>query len=141
MANLNALIRLHKHELDERRRVLAAIYQELAVLEQQRRALQRSFEAEKEAACTTETMHYTFAAYAETVTKQILEIDRQEAAVQKRIEKAKENLMESFSELKKYEMTQEERDRLAEEERKFKDGQAMDAIGLENYRRSQADRS
>ncbi|HEX2751780.1 MAG TPA: hypothetical protein VHP34_01475 [Alphaproteobacteria bacterium] len=43
--------------------------------------------------------------------------------------------METFSELKKYEMTQEEHDRLEEEERRFKETQSMDAIGLEGFRR------
>jgi len=43
--------------------------------------------------------------------------------------------MESFSELKKYEMTQAERDRLEAEERALKESNEMDAIGLEGFRR------
>ena len=84
MADLNALIRLHKHELDEKRRALAAIYLELAALEKERRDLERAFEKEKEAARLTENMHYTFAAYAESVRKRTAEIERKEAEVQDR---------------------------------------------------------
>ena len=137
MADLHALIRLHKHELDEKQRILAAIYLELAALEKKRRDLQRAFEQEKETARTTGDMHYTFASYAESVRKQFDAIEQQESEVQERIEKAKESLMETFAELKKFQMTQDERDRLAEEERKFKESQTMDAIGLENFRRKQ----
>jgi flagellar export protein FliJ len=135
MADLHALIRLHKHELDEKQRVLAAIYLELAALERQRCDILRAFEQEKGTARAADEINYTFASYAESVRDRVAKLEQQEAEVQERVETAKESLMETFAELKKFQMTQDERDRLAEEERKFKESQAMDAIGLENYRR------
>lgn len=135
MADLSVLIRLHKHELDEKRRALAELYGALAQLEQRRRDLERSFEAEKEAVALTPDVHFTFAQYAETVRQQQQEMTEQEQELEKHIEKAKESLMETFSELKKYEMTQAERERLEEEERLVRENRAMDDIGLEGYRR------
>lgn len=135
MADLHALIRLHKHELDEKRRALAELYAALAELERRRRDLQRAFEAEKEAIRLTGDIHFTFAQYAKTVAQNFKEMDNAEAELEELVTKGKESLMETFSELKKYEMTQEERDRLEEEERLFRENQTLDAIGLENFRR------
>ncbi len=135
MADLHTLIRLHKHELDEKRRALAELYAALAELERRRRDLQRAFEAEKEAIRMTGDIHFTFAQYAETVAQNFKEMDNAEAELEELVTKGKESLMETFSELKKYEMTQEDRDKLEEEERLFRENQTMDAIGLENFRR------
>jgi flagellar protein FliJ len=139
MADLHALIRLHKHELDEKRRALAELYAALAELERRRRDLQRSFEAEKEAVRATGDIHFTFAQYAETVSQNFKEMDNAEAELEELVTKGKESLMETFSELKKYEMTQEERDRLEEEERLFRENQTLDAIGIEGFRRKSED--
>lgn len=135
MADLTVLIRLHKHELDEKRRVLGELYSAMAALERQRRELERSFELEKEAVASTGDIHFTFAGYVEKVKQQRKTLDAETVEMEKKIVSAKDSLMETFSELKKYEMTQEERDRLAEEERLIRESKEMDAIGLEGFRR------
>ncbi len=136
MADLSVLIRLHKHELDEKRRVLSGLYGDLALLEKQRVELERAFALEKAALEESAAdMHFTFASYAEGVRKKREQIIEAERALEKSIETAKDSLMETFGELKKYEMTQEERDRLEEEERRLKEGRMLDEIGLEGFRR------
>lgn len=135
MADLSVLIRLHKHELDEKRRALAELYGEMAELERRQRELERSFEAEKEAIKVAGDVHFTFAQYAETVRQQQKSLTEEEQELEKHIEKAKTSLLETFSELKKYEMTQEERERLENEERLFRENRMLDEIGLENFRR------
>lgn len=135
MADLSVLIRLHKHELDEKRRALAELYAVLAALERQRRDLERAFQAEKDAIAVTGDIHFTFADYAKAVSAKKAEIELAEADLLKKVEQAKESMMETFAELKKYEISQEERERLEAEERAFKEAQTMDAIGLEGFRR------
>lgn len=135
MADLAPLIRLHKHELDQKRQALAALYGDLALLEQSRRDLESAFEKEKQAIDRDGDIHFTFASYAENVRKRREEIESLERALEKKIEEAKESLMETFSELKKYEMTQAERERLEAEERRIREGKIMDEIGLEGFRR------
>ncbi|MDI1229338.1 MAG: flagellar FliJ family protein [bacterium] len=137
MADLSVLIRLHKHELDEKRRALGELHGQMAEMERRRRELERSFEAEKESIRLNGDVHFTFAQYAETVRMQQRQMIEDEQQLEKHIEKAKESLMETFSELKKYEMTQEERERLAAEEQSIKESREMDAIGLEGFRRKQ----
>lgn len=135
MADLSVLIRLHKHELDEKRIALGKLYTEMSLLERERRTLERLYEMEKEAVSASGDIHFTFAQYTEKVREQRKALDAAEEALEKQIEQAKDSLMETFSELKKYEMTQEERARLEEEERRFRESRAMDDIGIEGFRR------
>ncbi len=141
MADLSVLIRLHKHELDEKRRALGELHGQMAEMERRRRELERSFETEKESIRLNGDVHFTFAQYAETVRMQQRKMIEDEQQLEKHIEKAKESLMETFSELKKYEMTQEERERLEAEEQSIKESREMDAIGLEGFRRKQDEQS
>ena len=137
MADLTALIRLHKYELDEKRLALGKLYAELARLESARRGLEHAFAQEKAAVDATGDIHFTFAKYTEKVKLQRAELDRQETELQQKITSAKDSMMETFSELKKYEMTQAERDRLEKEEQLIRESREMDAIGLETFRRKE----
>lgn len=139
MADLKPLIRLHKHELDEKRRALAALYGDMAVLERERQALEAAFEKEKKAVAEAGDIHFTFAQYTETVRRKKQALNDLEAVLEKKIEQAKDAMMETFSELKKYEMTQAERERLEAEERRIREGKIMDEIGLEGFRRKEKD--
>jgi flagellar protein FliJ len=135
MADLSVLIRLHQHELDEKRRALAELYTAMADLERQQRDLEREFDMEKAAVAKANDVHFTFAQYAETVIKRREELNVAEAELEEHIQRAKFSLLETFSELKKFEMTQEERERIEEQERQFRETQELDAIGIESFRR------
>jgi hypothetical protein len=137
MADLSVLIRLHKHELDEKRRALAGLYAALSVRQKERAQLERDFQKEKEDIAKNGDVHFTFADYAEAVKEKRAALLRQERALEEQIEQARESLMGTFSELKKYEMTQQEREKLEEEERRFKEGLALDEIALEGFRRKE----
>ncbi len=141
MADLSSLIRLHKHELDEKRRALAELYAKLAELERERRELERTFEREMEAIKNGDNIHYTFAPYAEKMKQQQNNLDQRMVKLEKQVEAAKDDMMVTFGELKKYEMTQAERDRLAEEERMIKETRALDEIALQGYVRRSEDAS
>jgi flagellar export protein FliJ len=140
MADLSVLIRLHRHELDEKRRVLGELYSAMATLERQKRALDREFEVEKQAVTEGKgDVHFTFASFTERTAQRRKDIEKQEAEIEKQIERARDGLMETFAELKKYEMTQEERERIEEEERAFRESRELDAIGIEGFRRKSGD--
>ncbi len=135
MADLTALVRLHKHELDEKRRVLGELYSQLTLLERAQHDLERAFEREKEGLSGSSDIHFTFVNYVEKVGQQRQALNSRKAVLEDQIATAKDSMMETFSELKKYEMAQEERERLTEEERLVKESREMDAVGLENFRR------
>jgi flagellar FliJ protein len=140
MADLSVLIRLHKHELDGKRRALGELYTAMSILERERRTVERLYELEKQAVDASGDINFTFANYTEKVRQKRKEIDEAEAELEKQIEAAKESLMETFGEMKKYEMTQEERERIEEEERRFREAKELDDIGIEGFRRKEEDR-
>lgn len=135
MADLTVLIRLHKHDLDEKRLALGKLYEAQALIERERAELDLAFEREKEAAAHNNDIHFTFANYVEKVMKHRENLDERNAALEEQIQAAKDSLMETFSELKKYEMTQKERKRLEEEEQAVKESRELDEIGIEGHRR------
>ncbi len=137
MADLSTLIRLHKHELDEKRQALAVLYTAVEDVERRRRDLDRDFEREKELVRASGDVNFTFTGYAAKVKQRQEELDAQKAGLEKQIEAAKDSMMETFSELKKYEMTQAERDRLEAAERALKESKELDEIGLEGFRRKE----
>lgn len=139
MSDLSVLIRLHKHELDGKRRALGDLYTALSVLERERRTLERLYELEKQAVDASGDVHFTFIQYTDKVRKKREELDMAEQLLERQIEQAKDSLMETFGEMKKYEMTQEERERLEAEARAIREAKNMDDIGLESFRRRDED--
>lgn len=135
MADLSTLIRLHKHELDDKRQKLGQLYVSLEGVLHHRRILEETFAREKEMAKHSDAMQVTLTSYIDKVNRQRAEMDDIKIQLEKRIAEAKDSMMDTFSELKKYEMTQAERDRLAAEERALKESNMMDEIGLEGFRR------
>lgn len=133
--SLDSLIRLNRHELDEKRRVLSERYQALAQLARERAALDADFEREKKALAASGDIAFTFEPYARAVRERGLALDRQMAEAERNIEAAKQDLMVVFAELKKFEMSQEERRKLEEEERKLRETKIFDEIGLQMFRR------
>lgn len=137
MADLSALIRLHKYELDEKRRGLTVLYTQLGELERARQKLETEFAIEAAAVNMAAETSFTFSNYAERVSREKERIEAAAAELDAKIQIAKDSMMETFAELKKFEMTQAERDRLEAEERAFKESAMLDEIGLEGYRRRQ----
>lgn len=137
MADLHALIRLHKYEVDEKRREMSQLYEELAALNQQRLSKITEQITEQENASQSADVHFTMAGYLQKSKLEIEAIEQAMEAKEEEIEGAKETLMESFAELKKYEMTQAEREALEEHERKVKEMNELDEIALETYRRKE----
>ncbi len=134
--DLSTLIRLHKYELDEKKQALAEIYEELAVKNKEKQVIIEKMEFEKSMINNVGEVHFTLSGYIEKVSQQIKAIDAEAMEIEKRAEIAKDKMLDSFSELKKYEMTQAERDRIEEEKQKYKETLELDEIALEGFRRN-----
>ena len=157
MADLSSLIKLHKYELDEKQRILSELYGQQQLIERQKIELQNRLEAERKAIearekekqnnqntqdeADTETgiedLNFTLSGFIEKVKRDSAECDRQIKMLEQDIIVAKDELMTVFAELKKYEMTQAERDRLEAEEQKFRENQRFDEIALDIFRRGE----
>jgi flagellar export protein FliJ len=139
MSDLTALIRMHRHELDEKRRALAELYTTLSALERQRRALDQELAQETAAVDSSNDVQFTYAQYVDSVRRRRAAIDEGRAQLEQKIETAKDILIEAFAEVKKYEMAQAERERRESAARALRESQTLDEIGLELFRRQEKD--
>ncbi len=132
--DLHTLIRLNKWQVDEKRRALGELLQQLYVLENALKALGEELKREQQAAAQSpDEAGFLYGYYADAVIqrREILEeaIRQQEV----KVEEAQEELREAMGELKKYELVQEERDREAAKEEERKEQAVLDEIGLRKH--------
>ncbi len=140
MADLSSLIRLHKHELDEKQRQIGLMYDQLQKLEDHKTRILERREQELEAANKNpEMVSYTLAGFLDKSKHQEQEINSHIFQMNQKIELMRDDMLDSFAELKKYELTQDQRLKLEEQERKLKEGRMFDDISIDGYRRQQDD--
>ena len=140
MADLSSLIRLHKHELDEKQRQIGLMYDELQKLEDFRdKIIERREQEVRIANEQPETVTYTLSGYLEKSKAQEYEVNSHIFQMNQKIEALRDDMLDSFAELKKYELTQAERLRVEEQERKLKEGRMFDDIAIEGFRKQQDD--
>ncbi len=135
MKDLNGLIRLHKFRLDERRRGLQDLESlrvhfdtALAQLEAEVRAEIRTVEAAPE-------MAYAFADYAASARQRQRRLIDSIEESERQIEQARDAVNQAFQELKKYQITQANRERMAAQRAARLEQANLDEIGLITYRR------
>ncbi|MGQ0527403.1 MAG: hypothetical protein ACT4OY_05150 [Alphaproteobacteria bacterium] len=143
MADLNPLIRVRKHALEQKQKFLAELYRQAEELTGQKITLENQLDAERillKALDQVEMLSY-FGAYSEAVKGRIDDIIQDMQRLDKRIEMAREDVRESFANLKKIEITQERRE---DEEQKVLDKKESDMfndIGMDGHRRKKESES
>ncbi len=135
MAKLHGLIRLRDHELDEKRRILAELNDAVTSLENQKNAHLQSLEREKKLVEEDATAAQHIANFIDRTLKECDRIDQKIAILMVEVEKATDAVREAFLELKRLQVTQDQRDkkeakRLAKLERDI-----LDEIGLDQFQR------
>lgn len=137
MADLNPLIRVRKHTVEQKQKFLAELYRQADELQGQKESLLRQMQEERKAldAMNSIDMIAAFSNFAEAVKERISDIDEAMKKLETRIEIAREDMREAFAEFKKIEITQERRE--AEEFRAIEKKQAelLDEAAIEGYRR------
>lgn len=139
-ADLHPLIRVQKHALEQKQKFLAELYRHAEEYEGQKTTMLTTLDEEREKldGMDVEMLSY-FGPYEESVKSRVEEIDQALLTLNTRIDLAREDIRDAFAELKKIEITQEERE--AEEKRGVdkKQSAELDEIGLEVFRRKQND--
>ena len=136
MADLNPLIRVRKHVVEQKQKFLSDLYRQAEDLESQKTRL--SEELSTETSRMTEmgaSMLSYFGPYTEAVKGKIKGIIASIRKLETRIDIAREDMREAFAELKKVEITQERREEEEQKEIDKRESDDMDAIGIETYRR------
>ena len=136
MANsLKSLIKMYKHELDEKRQKLAKLYDVLDVLKDEQTNIENKFDIEKKILSESGDISFTFADYVEVIRRKLFDNAKKQENMEEAIEEAKDSMMDTFSELKKYEQTQKSREEREAEELKKKESLELDEIGIDGFRR------
>jgi flagellar export protein FliJ len=135
MTALQSLIRLHRWQVDERRRQLA----ELEALGEKLRGEQQRLEAEQRSEQTaaegSAEAAYAYGSYAGALVERRRTLAQSFAEVEQQILKARDAVAEAFQEMKRYEITAANRQRQQRLKVARRQQGALDDIAIDNYRR------
>ncbi len=137
MADLNPLIRVRSHTVEQKQKALAQLYSEVEVLESEKATIFAALEEEgrKLTAENTGEMQGYYGTYAEGVRKRAKAIDKLISRLEGRIEVARDDMRSAFADLKKIEITQKQREKEERVAQNKKESAILDEIALEGYRR------
>jgi flagellar export protein FliJ len=135
MQLLEKLIRYHKFLLDEKRRVLKALQDEEARIETALHDLQKELVTEQAAARAAPEALYAYGSFARAAIDRRAALHDELVAAAAKVEAAREELAQAFEELKKYEITKDNRDRAEREELDRREQIELDEIASVGHRR------
>ena len=139
MADLHSLIRLRKDRVEEKQKILADLFREAEKYEAAIKNLEDQHEIEK-ANAEEKGDYETLTAYslfAERVRDQVAFLQQGLDAINARVAIAQEAMRDAFGELKKIEIIQENRDEEALKKELKREGEVLDEVALEGFRRNQ----
>ncbi len=137
MTNLAPLIRVRKHAIEQKQKLLAELYRQAEQLADNKRRLLDQLAEEQAALKNTDSVEMirSLAVYAEAVKGRVADIDAAMKRLDARIEVAREDMREAFAELKKIEITAERRADEIRAEFDKKESDMLDEMGIDAYRR------
>jgi len=131
---LKSLVRLSEWNVDEKRRELATVLDEMAAAEQARVDLET--EVLREQASAQDSPHEAglyYGNYADNVINRREQIRQQIVSIETRVVEAREALNEAYREQKKYETVEKNRVEHEAKELAQKEQQILDELGLQNH--------
>lgn len=143
MADLNPLIRLRKYRVEEKQKILADLFREAEKIEARKAQLLAQKDAEQRIAEEKQDYetHTAFVLFAERVRGEVELLDEALAKLDTRISIAQDAMREAFGELKKIEIIQENRDEEDAKAALKREGQVLDEVALNGFRRKDENQS
>lgn len=140
MADLDPLIRVRRHAIEQKQKVLAGLFRKAEDLAAQKAALLDQLETERRKIGEMgPEMAAFFGPYAESVKARVAGIDAEAEKLEVRIRVAQDDMREAFAELKQIEIVQERRNEEEKDEILRKEAAMLDEIGIEGFRRKDED--
>lgn len=139
MADLDALIRVRRHTVEEKQKFLSALYREAELLEAKKREMEQRMESEKIIAQQDGSPESAanFMRYADNVRKKIAQLVENLKKMEGRIVAAQEDVRAAFAEKKKIEIIAERRAAEERAEIAAKEADTLDDIAIEGFRRKE----
>ena len=135
MSALDSLIRLHRWQVDERRRHLADLDGLATQLAEESQRLDREEAREQAAAAASPEAAITYAAYARQLVERRRKLAQSQSEVAQQIERSRALLADAFQEVKRYETMEANRLRQQQRREERRHQQALDTGGTEALRR------
>ncbi|PWC38648.1 flagellar export protein FliJ [Azospirillum sp. TSO22-1] len=137
MSSLKTVIRLHKWQLDEKRRALAELQNLHDRLVAEMHRLQQEMLYEQQVARADPMAAFGYAAFAKAALERGRRLQDSIAQVEQQIAVATEEMAEAFQELKRFELAEEERLKREREKIRRKEEAMLDETALVGFRRRQ----
>lgn len=131
---LSGVIRLHKWQVDEKRRQITELEVMRVELIEKLEKITRDLESEKESLAKSNVVDINYANYASAVMTRRENLEGSITEIDVSIDSLKDELSEAFKELKKYEIVEQralERERLEQQKR---EQDRLDEISINMYR-------
>ena len=139
MADLASLIKVRRHAVEEKQKVLGAIYAEVEAIENQKKELFERLEKERKA--LDEDMHLEtreyFGRFQSVIQNNVEKLDADLVQLEARLEIAQEEVRAAFAEQKRVEIVHERRQDEERQEVKNKESRELHEIGIEGFRRNE----
>ena len=139
MANLKSLIKLRRHNVDEKQKVLAELYRQIEMIEQNKQILLDRLREERNVLDKTGTleMYAYFGRFSQNIHRSLERMNEEKRKLEIRIQIAQDDVREAFASMKRIEIVQNEREKNEKKEESDKETREMDDIGIEGFRRNQ----
>ena len=134
-STLESLIRLHRWQVDERRRQVAELEGFAEKLRQDMARLAEERAAEQTAAGASFLARHVYPGYIRRALERQKTLEQSLAETEAQIAQARDALAEAFQELKRYEVASASRDRLRMTAAARRERLETDAIAIANFRR------
>ncbi|MBB6250047.1 flagellar FliJ family protein [Nitrospirillum iridis] len=139
MKSLKTLIRLHKNEVDDKRRHLTQLREHDDQLAARRRQFEAQVEMERQLSGTSVDMAMAFANYIPQIKLQRNALEQARLQLVIAIRRAEEDLAQAFQELKRFELAEEERIRQEKAELARKESMMLDEVAAQRHTRQQGE--
>ncbi len=141
MPNLLSLIKLRRHNVDEKQKVLADLYRQIEILEMYKANLLERLKVEREVLDKSEMleMYAYFGRFSQNIMNTIEKVDQDKGKLEMRIQIAQDDVREAFANMKRIEIVQQEREKAEKKKQADKESIEMDEIGIEGFRRKEDD--
>lgn len=136
MKGIEALIKVHTFELDEKRRALKQVEEFRDQIEASLDQLARQLSEEQDSARHSETGAYAYGGFAQSVIQRREALRESLTSVTRQVEEARDAVAKAFETLKKYEITKAGRDSAALAEARRRERILLDELGLSAYSRN-----
>ncbi len=134
MKNKETLIRLHRFQVDERRRQVADLEAMLEEFRRKETDLNRQVQIEQDKAGISDIGHYAYPMFAKSMLARRENLLHSIDNISRQLAEAKEYLADSYRDLKKYELIEENRKRRAKKEAVRLEQKDLDEVSLNIHR-------